>query len=114
MQRQEVVKHQRHKAFDPQQAKQILFPREGEVDKVVVMLGSVGTWEARALSSREPVRPLRGEVAAVAEPEPRRRHGRHPPARSSISSALQPFPLGARPIMMNGAAAPERSPSPSS
>jgi hypothetical protein len=87
--------------------------REGEVDKVVVVLGAVGTCEARTLSSREPVRPLRGEVAAVAEPEPGRRHGRPPPARSSIPSALQPFPPGARPITMNGAAAPERSPSPS-
>jgi hypothetical protein len=31
--------------------------REGEVDKVVVVLGSVGTWEARTLSSREPMNP---------------------------------------------------------
>jgi hypothetical protein len=39
----------------------------GEVDKVVVVvLGSVGTWEARTLSSREPVNPWEKTTANLA------------------------------------------------
>ena len=40
--------------------------REGEVDKVVVVLGSVGTWEALTLSSREPVNPWEKTTANLA------------------------------------------------
>jgi hypothetical protein len=70
---------------------------------------SISHWPFRPHEAPNPLRHrLRRSSARVARPSRPR-----PLARSSIPPALQPIPPGARPITMNGAAAPERSPSPS-